>query len=437
MDDLPTVPLNPLLHADPRVGDRAAPGLVIVGAGLAGVRAAQAARDGGYASRITIVGEEVHLPYNRPPLSKSFLAPGGDVDYFLTEADLSSGLGVELHLGEGARALDLDRRDVVLSSGRRLSYERLIIATGSAPRTLPQLPSLAGIATLRTVGDAERIRAVIRPGAHLVVIGAGFIGSEIASSARAAGAQVTIIEAAPVPLVRAVGEIVGDALAGLHERNGTRLLRATTIDGVEGHDHVESVLLSTGEQIPADLVIVGVGAAPATEWLADSGIELDPRDGGLVCDSYLQTSAEGVYAAGDVAHWPNGMVDATMRLENWTNAADQGAHAAINALFPERSAPYLVVPYFWSDWYGNRIQFAGTALADSVVFASGGPDDDRFVALFGRDEKLVGAATLNEPRTVMRLRRMIGEGSTMADALAGHSGSRRPSTRPPNTHSVT
>jgi NADPH-dependent 2,4-dienoyl-CoA reductase/sulfur reductase-like enzyme len=437
MDEQPTVPLNRLVDADPRAGGQAAPGLVIVGAGLAGVRAAQAARDGGYGGRITLVGEEEHLPYNRPPLSKSFLTAGGDVDYFLTEPDLSSGLGVELRLSDGARALDVARREVVLSGGRRLGFERLIVATGAAPRTLPQLPSLAGIATLRTVGDAERIRAVIRPGAQVVVIGAGFIGSEIASSAHAAGAQVTIIEAASVPLVRAVGEVVGDALAGLHERNGTRLLRATAIDGVAGHGHVESVTLSTGERIPADLVVVGVGAAPATGWLADSGIELDPRDGGLVCDGYLQTSAEGVYAAGDVARWPNGMLDSTMRLENWTNAADQGAHAAINALFPERSTPYQVVPYFWSDWYGNRIQFAGTAVGESVVFASGGPGDDSFVALFGRAEKLVGAATLNEPRTIMRLRRLIGEGSTMADALARHSDSRRRSTRPPNSHSVT
>jgi NADPH-dependent 2,4-dienoyl-CoA reductase/sulfur reductase-like enzyme len=416
MKQLPSGPeRDPVLDRSGSAAEYGA-GLMIVGAGLAGLRAAEAARDAGYSGRITLIGEEEHPPYNRPPLSKTFLEIGGTIDYFSTEADLTGRLGVDLCLGRSAVALDVDRREISISDGRRLAFERLVITTGAAPRVLPQLPRIAGIQTLRTIGDAERIRAVMAPGVRVVIVGAGFIGSEIASSVRSRGGQVTIVEAAQVPLVRAVGDIVGDALSRLHERNGVRLLRATQLSGVAGEDRLEAAVLSDGEHIPADLMVVGVGAAPATRWLADSGLELDPFDGGLLCDGYLRTSADGVYAAGDVAHWPNGMLDATMRLENWTNAADQGAHAAINALFPERATPYNVVPYFWSDWYGNRIQFAGTAGADAVVFASGSPDDNRFVALYQRGDRLVGAATLNEPRKIMKLRRMVAEQRTVAEA---------------------
>jgi len=392
-------------------------GLVIVGAGLAGVSAAQAARDAGFAGSIVLVGDERHLPYNRPPLSKAFLEADGLVDYFLTEDEFHNVLHVDLRLESRVEALDTRRRLLTTDRGD-IFYDRLVIATGAAPRNLPHLRRMAGVEALRTVDDAEKLRAAITPGADIVIVGAGFIGSEIASSARRRGATVTIVEAAAVPLVRAVGEIVGAALSALHERNGTRLLLGSQVEEVLGDDRVEGVRVSGGEVIPADLVVVGVGAAPATGWLAGSQLALDPLDGSLVCDRNLQTSADGVYAAGDVARWPNGLLDATMRLENWTNAADQGRRAALNAVFPNRAEPYEVVPYFWSDWYGNRIQFVGTAAADSVDFVEGGPTEDRFVALFSREDRIVGAATLNEPRKIMKLRRLIAQkGAHDAGAL--------------------
>lgn len=387
------------------------PGLVIVGASLAGLRAVEAARRGGYTGSIILIGAESHLPYDRPPLSKDFLIDHGTPDYFLTEEELRTDLDVDLRLGTYVDSLNPQRR--IISVGNEdIPYHRLIIATGAAPRELAHLPSIKGVQALRTLDDAHQIRDAIRNDTKLVIIGAGFIGSEIASSARERNAKVTIVEAAPVPLVRAVGEVVGRSLSDLHRRNGTRLLCDAQIEEVIGTDHVEAVRLSTGEIMPADLIIVGVGAAPATAWLIDSGIELHPIDGGVVCNEFLQTSADGVYAAGDVAHWPNTLMDSTMRLENWTNAADQGAQAATNALFPDKAKAHETVPYFWSDWYGNRIQFVGTATAESVSFASGGPDEDKFVALYRVGDRLVGVATLNEPRRIMKYRRFIADRGT-------------------------
>jgi NADPH-dependent 2,4-dienoyl-CoA reductase/sulfur reductase-like enzyme len=394
-------------------------GLVVVGASLAGLRAVQAARRCGYDGPIVLLGAEEHLPYDRPPLSKEFLTRDSEPVYYRTERELRDDLMVDLRLGQSATGLDTAARTII-AGDVRIPYRRLIIATGARPRRLRQLRARPGIRTLRTLDDAREIRQAIQPESHLVIVGGGFIGAEIASSARARGATVTIAEIAPVPLVRAVGEVVGRALSGLHGRNGTRLACGVQVEDVLGTRrtrHAEGVRLSTGEVIRADLVIIGIGVAPATEWLAGSGIALSPADGAVLCDEYLRTSAPDVYAAGDVAHWPNRVLDCAMRLENWTNASDQGTQAAINALFPEQARPHETVPYFWSDWYGSRIQFVGTAIAESVSFASGGPDEEKFVALYRTGDRLVGAATLNEPRKVMKLRRLIASRGSWASAV--------------------
>ncbi|WP_426323268.1 NAD(P)/FAD-dependent oxidoreductase [Microbacterium sp. E-13] len=392
-------------------------GLVIVGASLSGLRAAQAARREGYEGEITLIGDESHLPYDRPPLSKAYLAEDGQPDYYATEEEFAA-QSIALRLSTRVAELDPDARELVLSDGERVAFDGLIVATGASPRRLPGAPELDGIVTLRTLDDALAIRERLRAALDVVIIGAGFIGSEIASSAHELGARVTILEAAPVPLVRAVGEVVGAAISSLHERNGVRLVCGAKIDALLGEDRIEAVELAGGEKIPADLVVVGIGAAPATAWLASSGIELHPIDGGVVCDAYLQSSIPGVYAAGDVTHWPNGAMDITMRLENWTSAADQGTRAGINAALPDKRAPFETVPYFWSDWYKSRIQFVGSAAAESVSFVSGGPDEDRFVALYRTGDRLVGAATLNEQRKIMKLRRLIHQRAPYADALA-------------------
>jgi len=393
-------------------------GLVVVGASLAGLRAVEAARRAGYRDSITLIGEEVHAPYDRPPLSKQFLVDKPDPTSLCTEEELRERLGARLLLGQTAVGLDPGARVVQLASGHQVPYHRAVIATGAKPRGLTGLGGgLAGVHTLRTVEDSLAIRDALTPGARVVVVGAGFIGAEIASSAVSAGARVTILEAAPVPLVRAVGELVGTELAKLHELAGVRVLLGARITELLGTAQVNGVRLVDGQVVPADVVIVGIGAVPATGWLSGSGVALEPADGGIVCDEFLRTSVADVYAAGDVAYWPNAIMDRRMRLENWTGAAEQGTRAAINALVSDRATPFETVPYFWSDWYGSRIQFAGSALADRVEIVTGSAEDAQFVALYSTGTRLVGAATLNQSAKIMKLRRLIQRRSSLDDAV--------------------
>lgn len=248
------------------------------------------------------------------------------------------------------------------------------------------------------------------------MIGAGFIGSEIASGARKRGLDVTVVEALPTPLVRAVGEVMGSACASLHRRNGTELRCGTGVAALEGDGRVEQVILSDGTRLPADLVVVGVGATPAVEWLAGSGLRLDD---GIVCDEYLYTGVQGVYAAGDVARWHNPLFDRLMRLEHWTSAAEQGALAARNALDPAAAKPYQTVPYFWSDWYDSRIQFVGSPQADEIRVVNGDLErDGRCVALYRQGDRLVGALTINGQAVIMKYRVQIMKRAPWQDALA-------------------
>lgn len=391
--------------------------LVVVGASLAGLRAVEGAREAGFDGRIVLIGGESHLPYDRPPLSKQFLLPGSAPDHLSLEEELRDVLRVDLRLASVATALDPQARTVTVN-GEPVPYGNLIIATGAEARTLPHLGALDGVVTLRTLDDALALRARLTPGANVAIVGAGFIGSEIASSAKSLGAHVTIIEAAAAPLVRALGAEVGVAAAGLHERHGVRLILSAQIDGLDGRaGSVTGVRLSSGEVVPASTVVVGVGAAPATSWLASSGIALSPIDGAVLCDEYLRSSIPNVYAAGDLAHFPNSLMDSSMRLENWTNAADQGRRAAINAACPDEARPFTAVPYFWSDWYGQRIQFVGSASSDEVRFVSGSASDDRWIALYRSGERLIGAATLNEPRRIMKYRAMIAARTPWATAI--------------------
>jgi NADPH-dependent 2,4-dienoyl-CoA reductase/sulfur reductase-like enzyme len=391
--------------------------LVVVGASLAGLRAVEAARKAGFAGEIVLVGAEPHLPYDRPPLSKDYQDASDVEDHpepptFRSAEDLEE-LGVELVLGQRATGLDTQRR-VVRVGEREVPYDALVIATGSRPRLLPGTEHLAGVHALRSLDDARQVRSALDRGARTVVIGAGFIGSEIASSARKRGLDVTIVEALPTPLVRAIGPQMGTAIGSLHERHGTRLLCGSGVAGVEGDGHVERVVLDDGTQLPADLVIVGIGVVPDVDWLDGSGLTLD---NGIVCDEHLWTGVPGVYAAGDVASWPNSAVGERQRMENWTAAAEQGAAAARNALDPAGSKPYATVPYYWSDWYDLRIQFVGSPLADEVQVVDGDPSDERWVALYRRGDRLIGALTVNGQADVMKYRVLIMKGGSWQDAL--------------------
>ncbi|HEY3016632.1 MAG TPA: FAD-dependent oxidoreductase, partial [Nocardioides sp.] len=392
--------------------------LVVVGASLAGLRAVEAARRNGHTGPITLVGAEQHLPYDRPPLSKAFLdgSVPDQVAPFRGEEEFRDELGVELLLGTPADGLDPAAR-VVTVGPRRVEYDAVVIATGATPRPFPGL-ELDGVHSLRTHEDASAIRAALDAGARTVVVGAGFIGSEVASAARKRGLPVTVVEALDLPLTRSIGPEAGEVCAELHRANGTDLRLGVGVDGLESEGgRVTGVRLSDGTALPAELVVVGTGVVPCTAWLAGSGVPLHERDGGIVCDATLWTGLPGVYAAGDVAHVVNPLFDdELMRLEHWTNAAEQGAAAAKHALDPGAARPIGSVPYFWSDWYDHRIQFVGTPRADEVLVVS--PAEHGFVALYRRDDRLVGALTVDGQRQIMKYRRRVADRGDWAEAVA-------------------
>ncbi len=394
--------------------------LVVVGASLAGIRAVESARKAGHTGPVTLVGAEEHLPYDRPPLSKAFLEASDDPPAdprFRTEEHLRDELGVTLRLGAPASALDTGSR--LLSVGAdEIGYDALVVATGGTARRLPGAEGIDGVHTLRTWDDAIAVRAALDDGARTVVIGAGFIGSEVASAARKRGLPATVVESLPVPLVRSVGEDMGHACARLHRDNGTDLLCDATVDAVEASDgRVTGVRLGDGTVVPADLVVVGIGVDPSTGWLEGSGLELHERDRGVVTDATLR-AVEGVYAAGDVVHFPNALFDGEMmRLEHWTTAAEQGRLAAANALDPAAASELGTVPYFWSDWYGSRIQFVGRPQADEIRVVSEETGDPRFLALYRRGDRLVGTITIDRPTQIMKYKRLIARGAGWGEAL--------------------
>lgn len=387
--------------------------VVVVGASLAGLRACEAARREGFAGRLTLVGAEDHLPYDRPPLSKEYLDEGSTPEppHFPGATDVAHALGVDVRLGHPATALDLEGH-LLQVGAEEVSYDAVLIATGAAARTLPRTNHLPGVHTLRTLDDALAIRAALDAKARTVVVGAGFIGSEVASAARKRGLPVTIVEALPTPLVRAVGDHAGKALAELHSRNGTDLRCGVGVESVRGFGRVEVVRLTDGTELDADLVVVGVGATPATGWLEGSGLTLD---NGVMCDAHLKAGPD-VYAAGDVARWLSPDFGVFLRLEHWTNAADQAGHAVRNLLDPEAATAYHHIPYFWSDWYGSRIQFVGLPLGEPLV-VTGDWDADAFTALYRDGDRLVGALCLNRRADIMKYRALISRGASWQDGL--------------------
>jgi NADPH-dependent 2,4-dienoyl-CoA reductase/sulfur reductase-like enzyme len=393
--------------------------VVVVGASLAGLRTAQALRSGGYEGALTLVGDEEHEPYDRPPLSKQVLAGEWDVDRIaLREPGGYDALGIDLRLGRRAVDLDVAGRTVELHGGERLDWDALVVATGARPRVLPGTPDLEGVHLLRTVDDSLALRRALEDGPRVVVVGAGFIGAEVAAVARTRGLDVTVLEALPVPLSRGLGPEMGAACAAVHLDHGVDLRCGVGVAGFEGHDRVEAVRLSDGAAVAADVVVVGVGVSPTTGWLEASGLEL--RDG-VVCDQACRAvDASGVWAAGDVARWPNALFGEEMRVEHWTNAAEQGGAVAANLLAaPDAVQPFAPVPFVWSDQYDAKIQIVGRGRAgDEVRVVHGAVADRRFVALYRRDDRLVGAIGFNMPKLLMGYRRLLRAPCSWADALA-------------------
>ena len=311
--------------------------------------------------------------------------------------------------------LDLASKAVELGGGARVDFDGVVIATGSTPRELPGPPPLPGIFTLRTVDDSLAIRAELERGPRVVVVGAGFIGSEVASTCRGRGLEVTVLEALSVPLVRGLGPVLGGVLGDLHRDHGVELRCDAAVAGFDGADRVERVRLADGSSIDADVVVVGVGVFPETRWLEDSGLTLDD---GVVCDATCR-AAPDVVAAGDVSRWPNPLYDGQlMRLEHWTNATEQGVHAARALLAGDGAEPFAPVPFVWSDQYDVKIQTVGMVGADDdIEIVHGSLEERRFVALFGRAGRLVGSLGFSRPRQVMQYRRMIEERAPYQAAL--------------------
>src|SRR3954452_3201141 len=404
---------------------RAMRNVVVVGASLAGLRAAETLRNEGFDGALTLVGAEPHLPYDRPPLSKKLLAGELEPERIRLRKDHEyAALGLTLRLGTRATGLDLEHHRVTLDDGDDLAYDGLIIATGAAPRRLPTQPEqLDGLFELRTLDDALALRAALdaRP-TRVVVVGAGFIGSEVAATARQRGLEVTILEALPVPLERALGPSMGMACAALHADHGVEVRLSTGVVGVAGTERVEAVHLNDASTLDADVVVVGIGVLPNTGWLETRGLEIHD---GVVCDTTLAAhGARGVYVAGDCARWPNQRFGEEMRVEHWTNAAEQGAVAARNLLATAAGddaagMPYDPVPFFWSDQYSDRLQFLGRASGDDDVEVVAGSVEERsFLALYGRTGRLRGALGLNRPRLVMPYRKLLLAGVSWDDALA-------------------
>lgn len=377
----------------------------MVGASLAGLSAARSLRKQGYDGALVVIGDELHRPYDRPPLSKEFLLGTlGEAELAL-EAD-GEDLGAEWLLG--TRAVGLDRRDraVRLADGRQVRADGVVIATGAAARGLPGSAGLAGVHTLRTLDDARALRDGLARGGRLVVIGGGFIGAEVASTARALGLEVTVVEVAPTPLAGPLGEVMGALVSALHADHGVRLLCGVGVKGLSGETRVEAVLLEDGRTLPADIVVVGVGARPCVEWLAGSGVELD---NGVKCGADGRTSLAGVVAVGDCANWYDPRAGHHRRVEHWTGARERPDAAVATLLAGGAVEPGLPrPPYFWSDQYGVKIQFAGHAAgADSVTIEAGAADDRDVLAVYRRAGNPVAVLGMNQPRLFTRWRKQL------------------------------
>lgn len=394
------------------------PGVVLAGGGVAAVTVTRRLRQLGYEGAITLVSDESIRPYDRPPLSKQYLAGTLPTEKLaLLGRDELTGLRATLLQGRTAMGVSVPDRELLLEDGSRLAYRCLVIATGSRPRRLPFGDGLAGIHYLRTVADAAALGRELGPGRRLVVIGGGFIGLEVAATAHALGAAVTVVESAAQPLTRVLGPNAGALVTALHaERVDLRF--GAKVTGLVGGDRVSCVTLEEEEELPADVVVVGIGAIANTEWLDGSGIRVGD---GVLCDEGGRTSAPAVYAVGDVARWRHGRTGEAQRVEQWQSAVEQAAVVAANLAVEMgvpgvASASWDAVPYFWSDQFEHKIQFCGRSGALSIDR----PVRRGRVACFADDAggPAVGVLAVDNPAALARGRRLIAAGTGWTDMVA-------------------
>ena len=391
--------------------------VVIVGSSVGGVRAARALRAEGYQGSITLVGEEPELPYDRPPLSKQVLTGAWSTERAgLLTVQAAADAGIELRLGAPARTLDPEARLVQLAAGESLPYDDLVIATGASARPSPWQPP-SGVYQLRTLADCLALRKRFAGGGAVVMIGGGFIGAEAAAAARSAGCDVTLVDPVPVPMERAVGPVVGALLAGVHPRNGVRTRFGVAVRAVTGRAGDLTVALSDASVLRAETVVVGIGAIPNDQWLQGSGLVVED---GVVCDAYLAAAgAAHVFAVGDVARWPHPELDALVRTEHWTNAADQARYVARNIARPGARETFQPSDYVWSDQYDWKVQLAGQrarAVAEWVIDAPQAARPQVTVLHADAAGRLCAAVCLNWPKAFVQCRRLLDERAPAAQA---------------------
>ena len=372
---------------------------VIVGASLAGGGAAATLRQEGFDGRVILIGAEPRPPYERPPLSKEYLR--GELSFesaLVQPSGFYDENGIESRFGVRATRVDAAVKVVELEGGERVAYDKLLVTTGSRNRRIP-VPGLDldGVYDLRTVADSDRIRAEIAPGRKAVVVGMGFIGSEVAASLRQSGVDVTVVDRNEVPLRRVLGEEVGRVIEGIHRDHGTSMIFEDRVTAFEGAGRVERVTTARGRRIECDFVVVGLGSEPVTDLLAGTGAVID---NGVVVDEYLRTGVEGIYAAGDVANHYHPVFERRIRVEHWQNALKQGPAAARAML--GKGEPYDEVPWFWSDQYEHNLQYAGFHTEWDELVVRGSMDERNFVAFYRKDERVLAAVAINRGKDVRR-----------------------------------
>jgi phthalate 3,4-dioxygenase ferredoxin reductase subunit len=392
--------------------------VVVVGSSIGGVRTAQALRSEGFDGRVVLVGEESQLPYDKPPLSKQFLTGQWDADrVLLLTPEKAAKDEIELRLGSPAIRLDVASRTVLLADGTSLEYDSAVIATGASARPSPWRPE-SGVHVVRTLEDSRRLHARLMDGGPVVVVGGGFIGAEVAGSARGLGHEVTVIDPLPTPIGRVVGPEIGRFFTELHHRHGVATRFGVGVEAIDGAAGNLRVRLTDGSQLQAATVVVGIGAVPNDGWLADSGL---PLDNGVLCDQYSRAlDAPDVFAVGDVARWFHPGHREYVRVEHWTNAVEQGVCAAHNIAHPDDLRAYHPVEYVWSDQYDWKAQIVGRpnhGTRHEIVGTLSGESPRAAVLYTDETGRLWGAVTVNWPKALVQCRRLVTDGATFDDAL--------------------
>jgi NADPH-dependent 2,4-dienoyl-CoA reductase/sulfur reductase-like enzyme len=386
--------------------------MVIIGAGHAGGRAAEAMRQAGFTGEIVLLGEEAHVPHERPPLSKELLTgEEGAETTFLNPPAYYAENKIDLRLGTRAEAIDRDGQAVVLADGGRVGYDKLLIATGARVRRI-DCPGadLAGIHYIRTIDDTLALRPELKEGVRVAVIGGGFIGLEVAAGARSRGANVTVVELADQVLSRVADPAVGDLVAGLHKANNVHIVTGSSVERFEGNGRVAELVCTDGETIAAELVVVGIGILPNQEIAGDAGLDVGD---GITADEYGRTSDPNIFTAGDVAYHFNPILGRHLRLESWANAQNGGIAVARNMV--TEPTPYVELPWFWSDQFDLNLQVVGAPLSWERLVTRGDPASGRCVVFYMDGSRVVGATAFNQGREMRACRQLVESGKAVSD----------------------